>query len=288
LPHILGAPQLMNFALSLAHLWAWLFLIVVIFAPLEYFFGRRPREFFQKSLLRDVGFYFISGLVPALLLSAPLSLAAYGGHLLVPAAIRNAVTAWPLWLHLAAAVAIGEIGFYWGHRLTHSVPFLWRFHAVHHSAEEVYFLTSVRGHPVDNVFTRLCGLVPCYILGVADPLTPTGSLGPTLFIILTIAWGFFIHANLKLRLGPLEWLIATPGFHHWHHTRSDHKDRNFAPNLPLVDWLFGTLHLPAQWPAAYGVESPLPASLMGQMLYPLRAPAGDETLLQAAEGLSQK
>jgi sterol desaturase/sphingolipid hydroxylase (fatty acid hydroxylase superfamily) len=222
---------------------------------------------------RDVGGFLKNGQVPALLLSAPLSLAAWLGHALMPGAVLDAVARWPLWLRVAAGVAVGEVGFYWGHRLTHAIPFLWRFHAVHHSEEEIYFLTSARSHPVDNAFTRLCGLVPCYILGVANPLTPSGSLVPTLIIIATIAWGFFIHANLKLRLGALEWIIATPGFHHWHHTRSAHKDKNFAPMLPMVDWLFGTLHLPDEWPADYGVEQRLPAGLTAQMLYPLRAPA---------------
>ena len=272
MPAFLDTQHLLAFALSVARLWAWLAVLVVIFVPLEHFFALRRQKFFRKSLGQDLGFYFISGLVPGLLLAVPLSLAAYGAHALVPYSVRTAVAAWPLWLHLVAGVVIGEIGFYWGHRLTHEIPFLWRFHSIHHNAEHVYFLTSSRAHPIDSVFTRLCGLVPIYVLGVANPLTPTGSLVPTLIMVMSVVWGFFIHANLRLRLGPLEWLIATPGFHHWHHTLSDHRDHNYAPMLPCIDLLFGTLYLPArQWPAAYGIETSLPHSLGGQLLYPLRA-----------------
>jgi sterol desaturase/sphingolipid hydroxylase (fatty acid hydroxylase superfamily) len=271
---LLDQPQLMMFAREVVRTALWLVLIVVIFVPLERLFAVRPQKFFRKALLQDLGFYFISSLVPGLLLSVPLSLVAVGAHAFVPWPVQAAVAAWPLWLRVVAGVVVSEVGFYWGHRLTHKIPVLWRFHAVHHGAEQVYFLTSSRAHPFDNVFTRLCGLVPAYILGVANPLSPTGSLVPTVIILMTVLWGFFIHANFRVRLGPLEWLIATPGFHHWHHTRTDHRDHNYASMLPVMDWLFGTFYLPATWPAAYGTDTPLPNSVLGQLLEPLspRAP----------------
>lgn len=130
-------------------------------------------------------------------------------------------------------------------------------------------MISSRAHPIDNVFIRLCGLIPAYILGVASPLSPTGSLVPVLIVLVATMWGFFIHSNLRWRLGPLEWLIATPGFHHWHHTLREPRDRNYASMLPWMDWLFGTLYLPKHWPSAYGIEAKLPSSLGGQLLYPL-------------------
>ena len=84
-------------------------------------------------------------------------------------------------------------------------------------------------------------------------------------------WGFFIHSNLRWRLGPLEWLIATPAFHHWHHTIGEQRDRNYAPMLPWIDWIFGTYYLPRnRWPSAYGIEAKLPDSLGGQMMCPFR------------------
>jgi sterol desaturase/sphingolipid hydroxylase (fatty acid hydroxylase superfamily) len=257
-------------AKNVVRLCLWLMLLSVVFIPLERLFALHPEKFFRKALVQDVGYYFLSGLLPALLLSFPLSLVAYAAHALVPHSFQVAVANWPLWQRLLAGLVVGEIGFYWGHRWTHEIPFLWRFHAIHHSAEHVYFLTSARAHPIDNVFIRLCGLVPAYILGVASPLSPTGSLVPVLVVLVATMWGFFIHSNVRWRLGPFEWFVATPAFHHWHHTVRDPLDRNYASMLPCMDKLFGTYYLPDHWPEAYGSLTKVPSTLTGQLLFPLR------------------
>lgn len=250
----------------------WLVLLAVIFLPLERLAAVHPRKFFCKSLLSDIGFYFISGLIPALLLAPPMALVAMGAQLVVPYSLHAAVAALPVWERAMAALVVGEMGFYWGHRWAHEIPFLWRFHSVHHHPTEVYFLISARAHPIDNVFIRLCGLMPIYILGIATPLTPAGGAVSALLVMLLTLWGFLIHANVHWRFGPLEWVISTPAFHHWHHTLDEPRNRNFASMLPLMDWLFGTCYLPRdRWPSGYGIDAKLPASLGGQLVYPLRS-----------------
>jgi len=84
-------------------------------------------------------------------------------------------------------------------------------------------------------------------------------------------WGFFVHANLRWRFGPLEWLLATPAFHHWHHTNDgpDCVNKNYAAMFPWVDRMFGTFYLPKTWPAEYGTSTPVPETLIGQLLEPL-------------------
>ena len=204
-------------------------------------------------------------------------------HLWVPQAVSALVRSQPIWLQVVEVVLVADIGFYAAHRAFHAIPFLWRFHSIHHSAEQLYFLISARAHPLDNVFIRLCGLIPAVILGVASPLSPTGSVVPALIILIATMWGFFIHSNLRTRLGPLEWIIATPGFHHWHHTMKDYRDHNYASMLPIMDWLFGTFYLPAKWPSSYGIEAKIPGSLGGQMIYPLHAEPASVGLSEPAE-----
>jgi sterol desaturase/sphingolipid hydroxylase (fatty acid hydroxylase superfamily) len=165
-------------------------------------------------------------------------------------------------------MAVGEIGFYWGHRWSHEWPWLWRFHAVHHSATHLNFLVNTRAHPIDMVFTRLCGVALLYATGLANVVGPHPTLAPALILFLGSTWSFFIHANLRWRLGPLEEVIATPAFHHWHHTFDDHKDHNYAAMLPVFDRLFGTFYLPKAWPADYGTATPMPDDLVGQLLEP--------------------
>jgi sterol desaturase/sphingolipid hydroxylase (fatty acid hydroxylase superfamily) len=271
-PPFLDQQHLHAFLMTVIRLSVWLLLLAVVFLPLERLLAVHPRKILSKSLASDIGFFFISGLVPALLLTPPLTLVALGAHALVPSSFLAAVAGLPIWARAAAALVVSEIGFYWGHRWTHEIPLLWRFHSIHHQPTQVYFLISARAHPVDNVFTRLCGLIPVYVLGLATPLTPEGGAVSALLVLVFIVWGFLIHANVRWRLGPLEWLISTPGFHHWHHTLAEPRDRNYASMLPCMDWIFGTYYLPRnQWPSAYGIETKLPSSLAGQLLHPFRA-----------------
>ncbi len=269
MPWFLDAQHLHAFLMSVLRQCTWLLLLAIVFMPLERLFALRPRKIFRKSLAGDIGFYFISGLVPSLLLTPPLMLFALGAHAIIPSSLYATVAALPIWARALAALVVSEVGFYWGHRWTHEIPLLWRFHSVHHNPTEVYFLISARAHPIDNVFIRLCGLIPVYTLGIATPLTPAGGVVSALLVLLLTLWGFLIHANVRWRLGPLEWLISTPAFHHWHHTLLEPRDRNFASMLPCMDWIFGTYYLPRkQWPSAYGIQGRMPSSLGGQLVYP--------------------
>jgi sterol desaturase/sphingolipid hydroxylase (fatty acid hydroxylase superfamily) len=168
-------------------------------------------------------------------------------------------------MRLAAAVIVGEIGAYWAHRWSHENHLLWSFHKVHHRAEEMDWLVNSRAHPVDILFTRLCQMVPMYVLGLAQPTGTNLDLVPVLVTVASTMWGYFIHANLKWRFGFLEWIIATPAFHHWHHTNDgpEYNNKNYAAMLPLVDKLFGTFYLPKTWPEKYGIDAP------SQVLKPL-------------------
>ncbi len=264
-------PRIVAFLLQFLRLTVWLVLLSVIFLPLERLFAVHPKKIFRKHVLTDLVYYFLSSLLPASLLAVPLSAAAWLMHHFMPGWYLAGLAHMPLVVRLLLSLVVGEIGFYWGHRWTHEIPFLWRFHAVHHSATDMDFLVNTKAHPIDIVFVRLCGLVPLYILGLAAPVRGMAGTIPLLVVLLGTVWGFFIHSNVRWRFGPAEWVIATPAFHHWHHT-NDHSDlynKNFASMLPFLDRCFGTLYLPKnQHPQSYGIHEKLSPNLVGQIVDP--------------------
>jgi sterol desaturase/sphingolipid hydroxylase (fatty acid hydroxylase superfamily) len=255
---------------DIARLSIWLALILAVFVPLERAFGARRQAVLRGMFATDLGYYFLGNLLPKLLLIVPISVIAWAAHRAVPSGYYWELSRVPVWARLAGALLVGEAGYYWAHRLMHEVPFLWRFHAVHHSAEEMDFLVNVRTHPVDGFFGRFCALAPLYVLGLAQPMGNHLDTVPLLFAIIASLWGFFVHANVRWRFGWIERVIATPAFHHWHHTNDGVavRGKNYASMLPLMDLCFGSYHVPKHLPASYGIDEPMPGDLAGQLLHP--------------------
>lgn len=261
--------QLHSFGVDVLRLGLWLAILAAVFVPLERLFALRPAKVWRAGIATDLGYYFLSSLLPAAMLALPLALLSTALNRVLPTEWLGWTTVLPFWARFALALLVAEVGTYWGHRWAHEVPLLWRFHAVHHSAEHMDWLVNGRAHPVDMVFVRLCGLVPLYALGLARPQGGADLAVAT--ALVTTFWGFLVHANVRWRFGLLEQLLATPAFHHWHHTRNEHINRNYATMFPWMDRLFGSLHLPREWPAAYGIEAPMPARLHRQLLAPMIA-----------------
>jgi sterol desaturase/sphingolipid hydroxylase (fatty acid hydroxylase superfamily) len=259
--------QLAHAALSLA-------VMLLVFGPLEQLFAVRRQRFFYPGWAGNLAWYFVNAIIPALLLVPPAAAIGWAVHTMLPYSITHATVSWPFWVRLLCGMVVGEIGFYWGHRWCHELPLLWRFHAVHHSAEHMSFLVNTRAHPFDMVFTRLCGMVLLTATGLTTTTGSQPSLLMAVVLLISTMWSYFIHANLRWRFGPLEWLLSTPFFHHWHHTLEDHKDHNYASMLPMMDRLFGTLYLPKAWPAEYGTDTKVPGSVAGQLVMPFQTDLG--------------
>ncbi len=153
------------------------------------------------------------------------------------------------------------------------MPWLWRFHAIHHSSRQLDWLAGSRLHLVDIVITRALGFVPVYVLGFAP--APTYA-----YLVFVSFQAVLIHANLRFGFGPLAAIFATPRFHHWHHSaQREAVDVNFAVHLPVIDRLFGTYYLPREaWPTAYGIAGdPVPDGYLRQLVFPFssKEKAGD-------------
>lgn len=248
-------PFLQQFLLDFARLTLWLGILAAVFVPMERFFGN-PERGPKSALAGEIGYYFLNNLLPAMLLAAPLALVAATARQLLPGAWLELLAAMPFALKLVVSLFLSELCSYWGHRLSHEWPVLWQFHARHHQPEQVNWLTNSHNHPIDILWARITALFPLYALGFAEPVAGRDNLIPILLLLFAAFWSFFIHANVRWRLGPLEKLLVTPAFHHWHHTNDEWRDHNYATLLPVMDRLFGTHHLPDHFPPNYGIDNP--------------------------------
>jgi sterol desaturase/sphingolipid hydroxylase (fatty acid hydroxylase superfamily) len=248
-----------------------LILLAVLLVPLERVFALRPQKTLREGFASDIGYYFLSSLLPNRMLALPIALLAFGLQRLGLLPFHMWVSGLPLGLRFAASMLVAEIGFYWGHRWMHQSALLWRFHAVHHSPSRMDWLVNTHAHPVDLVFIRLCGYVPLYLVGLARVAGNRIDWAPLLVALVGSMWGYFIHANLRFRFGWIEHIVATPAFHHWHHDKagSSQGHTNYAPMLPWVDHLFGTFHRDrTNWPASYGIAEKTADGLFAQLRQP--------------------
>lgn len=258
---------------SLAQVTVWLGLLSLLFVPLERLAALHPQKIIRRAFWTDLGYYFLSSLLPTLVLSLPVAMLALATNLIIPGSFQAFMARMPIWGRIVLGLVVSDLGYYAWHRLSHRVPFLWRFHAIHHSAESMDFLVNTRAHPVDLILGRFAALIPMYLLGLAGPVVEGGTNVAMVVKVIGTAWTYFIHANVKWRFGFLERLISTPAFHHWHHTLEGPIDRNFSAMMPWIDWLFGSYFVPAnEWPKAYGVPEKVPQNLVEQVLYPLMEP----------------
>ena len=264
--------HLIGFAATLVRMAVWLAILAAIFVPIERLFALHRQNVFRKQIAVDSCYYFINGLVPGLVLAGPMAFVALVAHKVIPAPALDAIANWPLWLRATAAMVVGETAYYWAHRLSHEIPLLWRFHAIHHSAEAIDFMVSSRAHPIDFVWSRLVMLTPLFALGLVSTLNFSSGIIAVIVLIAGSLWGFFVHANVRWRLGPFEWLLATPGFHHWHHAMGPQCNSNYASIFSWLDFVFGTGHLPKHWPPQYGIAEPMAPTLVGQLIQPFREP----------------
>lgn len=262
--------QLLNFSADVLRLAIWLALLMAVFVPLERVFALHPAKIWRKQFGVDLVWYFINTLFPATVVAVALSGVTQALHRFNPGGYYSAVAAWPFWVRLPLMLFVSDFGVYWGHRALHQIPLLWRFHAIHHSAEEMDWLVNTRAHPFDMVLVRVSGLTPMYLLGLATvPATSTIDPEVALVMIVSVLWNFFIHSNVRFRLGPLEALISSPMFHHWHHCNDEHRHTNYAFVFPFIDRIFGTIWMPGYWPAGYGVDEKISTTVIGQFLDPI-------------------
>jgi lathosterol oxidase len=241
-----------------------LLLMTLIFSPIEVIWPAYPKQsVFRPQWLLDVG-YFLSTHLPIQVTSFLILLPATQlTHYLSNATAQAAMAALPWVVQFFLAVLVADLAEYWIHRAFHKVPFLWGFHAIHHSSKALDWLAGSRAHIVEDLVVRGGILVPMMFLFSQDII-----VAYLLFVTIHATWA---HCNFGPTLAWLEPYFVLPRFHHWHHTsQKESLDKNFAIHFPWIDKLFGTYYFPDDaWPADYGLDhETLPPGFWAQTWYP--------------------
>lgn len=128
------------------------------------------------------------------------------------------------------------------HRLLHRFEFLWQFHKVHHSVEEMGFAAHLRFHWFETIMYKSITYLPLAMIGFSTT---------DFFLVhaFTTFIGHWNHANFRIPIGPLKYILNNPDMHMWHHAKNLPSEKrmgiNFGITLSLWDYLFGTAHTPS-------------------------------------------
>ena len=256
-----------NWSLGLDWLLLDLLLMVIIFVPIELAFPKNKEQSkFHSEWRTDLVYFTISHLFiqffgvitrePAVLLFGEMNLEG----------IHQWIQSLPFLAEVILALFVSDLFQYWTHRFFHSHNFLWRFHSVHHSTENMDWLAGSRTHFVDIFVTRSMSFIPIYILGFS-------GLAFNVFVLILAIHAVLIHANTNINFGYLKYLITTPQYHHWHHCEDPkYYGKNFAVMFPVIDMLFKTYYLPGNvWPEGTGLrENAFPKGFIKQTIYPFK------------------
>jgi sterol desaturase/sphingolipid hydroxylase (fatty acid hydroxylase superfamily) len=242
---------------------------IVVVALLERVIPYRPEwNLTRGDLLADAAYLPTTSLVVALM-RAGVAAATVGAAAWLSAAAGGSLWPqhWPLLAQLPLSWVVVELFAYWPHRWLHEVTWLWRLHATHHSAERLYWLNATRAHPLEHVFRSGIGLLPLALAGASEDLLALQTLSEGVV-------GLYQHANIALRLGPLNYVFSAAPVHRWHHSRSRAEaDRNYGDTFVFWDLVFGTYYHPRERQVgALGIDGlgAFPSRFVAQLAAPWR------------------
>jgi sterol desaturase/sphingolipid hydroxylase (fatty acid hydroxylase superfamily) len=244
-----------------------LFFSTIVFVPIERMLHVRNQSPLRPEWRTDLAYYFVGHILVQFILIAVTASTTMMDALIASDSLKAVIQSLPIWLQFVLAVFVADLFQAGLHRIYHNVPFLWRFHAVHHSSRHMDWLAGSRIHLIEIVLTRSAVLTPLVVLGFSAPAINA-------YVILVGIQAVLAHANLRINFGWLEYVLVTPRYHHWHHARhADYMDVNYAIHLPVVDMLMGTFKRPPAnlWPDEYGVMKleTVPIGILAQTLMPL-------------------
>ncbi len=239
---------------------------MLIFIPLEKAFAQKELNILRPEWRTDMTYFVVAHLLIQFFLLFTNAVHVYVLGWAQSETVTEIARSMPVWAQFIACVFIADFFQALTHRWYHEIPWLWKFHAVHHSSEHLDWLAGSRTHLVEAALTRTAVIVPLYLIGFSE-------VALNAYVVLVGVQAVFVHANVNWRFGWLSYVIVTPRYHHWHHSDDPaYANTNYAVHLPLIDMLMGTFKLPKEaWPGSYGVFSaPVPKGFWQQFLYPFK------------------
>ncbi|PEQ12802.1 sterol desaturase [Novosphingobium sp. PC22D] len=237
----------------------------LMFAPIERFVPHRPEQrLFRTEWREDLFYYLVSSMMVQLITFLALAPSGYvNAHWGWLDGTRAMVRSLPWIVQFALAMLLTDFVQYWFHRSFHRVPFLWGFHAVHHSAKSMDWLAGSRMHFAEIILLRGVTSLPLLTLGFLPSVMQA-------YVGMVYVYASLVHANVRGDFDRFGHVMVTPRFHHWHHAiEAEGVDKNFAIHFPFLDRIFGTFYLPpGRWPQGYGVPERVPTGYWAQFLYP--------------------
>ena len=180
---------------------------------------------------------------------------------------------WPLIGQVGLMLLTAEFFRYWIHRFMHEFNGLWKFHAVHHASDKLYTMNVGRFHPLDKTIQFLGDSLPFLLLGVSS------EIFAAYFVFYAIN-GFYQHSNADVKLCFLNWIVAGPELHRWHHSTTIAEGHaNYGNNLIIWDSFFGTRFLPPERTVSeVGIgNKQWPKGFFSQIIAPLTHPTDQES-----------
>jgi sterol desaturase/sphingolipid hydroxylase (fatty acid hydroxylase superfamily) len=248
----------------------WLILAFLVSAMLFIFLEKVFPKYRDQVILRpewklDLFYFCINHLMITVLLLVGNYFVATVFGWAMSENFQNWMQSLPTLVQVIILIFCADFVLYWSHRTFHESPLLWKFHAVHHSVENMDWMAGSRNHVFQTFVDRCLAMVPLYLIG-AD------KVALDIYVSFAAFQAVYVHANVGIPLGPLKYVLATPQYHHWHHSSQKPAiDTNYAVHMPFYDILFGTYHMPGEhWPSHYGTTKRLPRTYIGQLLYPFK------------------
>ena len=246
----------------------WLLIDILVsafvFIPIELFLPKRlSQSKFHSEWRTDLVYFIISHLliqVTGVIIQIP---AVFAFKNIGLEGFQSTIQSIPFIPQLFVALLVSDLFQYTAHYFFHKVPYLWRFHAVHHSTKHLDWLAGSRTHFLDLIVVRAVSFIPIYVCGFSSSVFLT-------YIVIVSFQAVLAHANTRINFGFLKYVFVTPQYHHWHHS-DDPKayDKNFAIHFPFIDMIFGTYYpMGNTWPEGTGLgDVKFPKGFIKQFVY---------------------